>query len=60
MTDLDRMKSLLYELMILSVSIIYLKTYYRRQKKKKLIDKSVDNLIRSFQVVLAEKNELFR
>ena len=60
MTDLDRMKSLLYELMILSVSIICLKTYYRRQKKKKLIDKSVDNLIRSFQVVLAEKNELFR
>ena len=60
MTDLDRMKSLLYELMILSVSIICLKTYYRGQKKKKLIDKSVDNLIRSFQVVLAEKNELFR
>ena len=46
--------------MILSASIICLKTYYRRQKKKKLIDKSVDNLIRSFQVVLAEKNELFR
>ena len=48
------MNLLLYDLLVVSIAVICLKIYCRQQRKK-VLDKSVDNLINSIQVVLKDK-----
>ena len=49
-----KMNSLLYDLLVVSIAVICLKTYCRQQRKK-VLDKSVNNLINSIQVALKDK-----